>query len=84
MSGIITKEGGSQQAIHEYQKRLLLFSTKHPDLLLEGTFGQITIAHDDYCDVYSGAVCNCDPEITHRCNGVSHRILSDGSAVEAN
>lgn len=31
-----------------------------------GTVGEIDIRHDDWCDVYTGGYCNCDPGVSLR------------------
>jgi hypothetical protein len=30
----------------------------------EAGYHQIAVAHDDWCDIFHGQRCNCDPEIT--------------------
>ncbi len=51
--------------VHNYLKPLLEATAEAMETgLMER--GQVTITnvrHDKWCDVYSGGVCNCDPEI---------------------
>lgn len=28
-----------------------------------GTISQITISHDDWCSIFQGAPCDCDPDV---------------------
>jgi hypothetical protein len=34
------------------------------DLPREAGYHQVAVSHDDWCGVFEGQRCNCDPEIT--------------------
>ena len=35
-----------------------------------GELSYVDIAHDDWCAIYGGGVCDCDPDIIDRSTGV--------------
>jgi hypothetical protein len=41
--------------------KLARFIEKHPEL--RGRATAILIRHDDWCAIYSGQPCNCDPDV---------------------
>jgi hypothetical protein len=49
---------------HNYMKKLLKLQAegKLPKVGLH----DVDVAHDDWCQVYQGGYCNCDPDITIR------------------
>ncbi|MCI0464975.1 MAG: hypothetical protein L0Z62_49265 [Gemmataceae bacterium] len=49
---------------HNYYRKLIeLFEqSKHSAELLQ----EVDIYHDDWCDIYRGGYCNCDPEVELR------------------
>jgi len=49
---------------HNYMKKLLKFQSegKLPKVGLH----EVNVAHDDWCQVYKGGYCNCDPDIQLR------------------
>jgi len=34
-----------------------------------GEFLMVDVAHDDWCDIYKGEPCNCEPDIINRETG---------------
>lgn len=52
---------------HNYMKKILNVMTSPHHQQREGG-NHIIVAHDKWCGVYNGNLCNCDPEITF-CEG---------------
>lgn len=48
---------------HNYMKKLLAMHL---------TPGHADIYHDDFCEVFKGGFCNCDPTITQRSFRTDH------------
>jgi hypothetical protein len=46
---------------HNYFPKLMKFIEQHQ--LPRGCISNVDICHDDWCRVYRGGYCNCDPEI---------------------
>lgn len=63
----------------EYMKRLQLAQS---GLIAIGGFIETSVSHDDYCAIYKGGKCNCDPDITAMTESSAIRILKDGSIVK--
>ena len=42
---------------HNYMRKLLALAQTRPGIF------PVNIAHDDWCAIYSGGYCNCDPDI---------------------
>lgn len=64
---------------HEYLKRL---NKAHESGIIEyGRVTNVEVQHDDWCGVYSGKHCNCDPEIIASMGEGRYRILANGRAV---
>ncbi|MBI3410587.1 MAG: hypothetical protein HY040_19800 [Planctomycetes bacterium] len=49
---------------HNYFRKLMAHREKYP--LAPGTIGEVDILHDDWCAIYKGAYCNCEPEVRER------------------
>jgi hypothetical protein len=49
---------------HNYYKDLMKFIEQND--LLPGSVTEIDIYHDDWCRIYQGAYCNCNPELRRR------------------
>lgn len=59
--------------MHEYMRRLILAKSL-------GTFPNEGVwdtqcAHDDWCPIYKGKECKCDPDITMREIGGKQRVI---------
>jgi hypothetical protein len=52
---------------HNYYVRLIEALKKSPELRAAGIHN-IDIRHDDWCAIYKGGYCNCEPEIALRCS----------------
>ena len=66
--------------MHEYLKRIQKARS-------QGVFGagevlDLAVAHDDWCGIYKGRECNCDPRITFKRGGRRLRIRANGSTKE--
>ena len=44
-----------------YVRKLARLVEKHPEL--RGRASAVIIRHDDWCAIYSGRPCNCDPDV---------------------
>ena len=44
-----------------YVGKLARFIDQHPEL--QGRAVSINIRHDEWCAIYSGRACNCDPDV---------------------
>jgi hypothetical protein len=54
-------------AQHNYQVKLLhLYRSGKLAGLTPGKLAHVDIYHDDWCNVFSGGVCNCNPDIKVR------------------
>jgi hypothetical protein len=49
---------------HNYYKKLM--NLVEAGKLPRGCITEVDICHDDWCRIYSGGYCNCDPEIKLR------------------
>ena len=49
---------------HNYMKKLMDMQARGE--LPPGGLSDVDVAHDDWCGVYTGSYCNCDPDITLR------------------
>jgi hypothetical protein len=47
---------------HNYEKKILAAGLTTP----RGSASTFDVLHDDWCDIYRGGFCNCDPEIRMR------------------
>jgi hypothetical protein len=47
---------------HNYMRKVLALG----GLVPPGALADIDTLHDDWCDVYHGGFCNCDPDVTIR------------------
>lgn len=61
----------------EYLRRLLLGAAR--GTIPAASVTCATIAHDEWCAIYSHGPCNCDPIITMRNNGRMVELMADGS-----
>lgn len=50
---------------HNYQKKFAKMIASGNVKLRAGKVGEIWIAHDDWCKVFNGGVCDCDPDISY-------------------
>jgi hypothetical protein len=50
--------------LHNYWEKLLRFVEQWP--LPPGRITEVDVCHDDWCAIYQGGYCNCDPEIKLR------------------
>ena len=48
-------------AKHNYMKKLLKLQAEGK--LPKVGVNEVDVAHDDWCQVYRGGYCNCDPDI---------------------
>jgi hypothetical protein len=49
---------------HNYYKKLMaLYESAN---LTVGSLNEVDICHDDWCAIYDGKYCNCDPEVKLR------------------
>jgi hypothetical protein len=50
--------------MHNYEKKIqkLIAEGKYP--VEPGKFFTAAVKHDDWCRVYGGGECNCDPDVT--------------------
>lgn len=64
-------------AEHVYLRRLARCRQRGQ---LPGGVGQVSVAHDSYCGIYSGAFCNCDPHIQMISGGAVYTIDRRGRA----
>ncbi|RYX81057.1 hypothetical protein EON83_25870 [bacterium] len=46
---------------HNYLKHLF---DLHASELKEGTVTTVAVAHDDWCQIFKGGKCNCNPTLT--------------------
>lgn len=69
-------------AMHEYMKRM------NPAMMVEligkGKVARLDIGHDDYCGVFKGQECNCDPEVIINTWQGKVQVFSDGSIKRLN
>jgi hypothetical protein len=49
---------------HNYYKKLMRLRAAGE--IPSGPLTEVDVAHDDWCAVYGGGYCNCDPDITVR------------------
>ena len=47
-----------------YFQKLIDLVDQNPNLTAPGTVTHSVIAHDDWCAIFHGGACNCDPDIT--------------------
>jgi hypothetical protein len=47
-----------------YEEKVAAFMEKHPELKAEGSINMLNISHDDWCGIFKGRACDCDPEIS--------------------
>lgn len=71
--------------MHEYMRRKFLAMERgiYP-FGAPGTVSEGTICHDDWCEIYKGGECHCDPEITITGPEGSFQILANGDVLKAN
>ena len=50
--------------MHNYLKKIEKLKSEGKFPSEPGKFYDAAVAHDDWCHVYLGGECNCDPEIT--------------------
>jgi hypothetical protein len=48
---------------HNHVKKLKRFIASGRILVMAGTVSLVDVAHDDWCRIFKGKRCNCDPEI---------------------
>ena len=48
---------------HNYKKKVLRFVMTHRDSFPVGEVTKIDVKHDDWCAIFKGGVCNCNPII---------------------
>lgn len=63
----------------EYMRRLM--KAVERGAIKQGDIAFASVAHDDWCSIYGGGACNCDPEISVRTERGRLRISADGSAT---
>ena len=63
--------------MHEYRKRLNAALRK--GIVDKGSVAHASIFHDDWCGIYSGGECNCNPEILIRTNQGVVAVMVDGT-----
>lgn len=51
----------TQAARPKYMAKVMALVRQNPSLTKPGTFTQIQVVHDDWCDIFSGRECSCDP-----------------------
>jgi hypothetical protein len=57
---------------HNYYRKLLDLYTRGE--IPTAGLADIDVAHDDWCGIYTGGYCNCDPEIRVRPLPAPHPI----------
>ena len=55
---------------HNYYDKLMKLIDENN--LTKGELHQVNIDHDDWCKIYKGGYCNCDPDVCLLKNGVVH------------
>lgn len=68
--------------MHEFAKRISLAVAK--GVADKGSVFWADVGHDDWCGIYDGEECNCDPEITIRTRDGKVQILADGTIQRLN
>lgn len=63
--------------MHEYLKRLKAAQFK--GILDKGSVSHAAVIHDDWCGIFSGGECNCDPDILIRTNKGIVKVMADGT-----
>jgi len=61
-------EGKKDPNKHNYMKRIATLQRAGKIPSAPGVY-QIDVRHDDWCNIYRGGYCNCDPEIVLRKDG---------------
>ena len=46
---------------HNYVKKVMEFARTHN--IPKGRLSEIAVIHDDWCGVFKGKRCNCDPDV---------------------
>jgi len=65
--------------MHEYMRRL---NKAISDAIIDkGSVAQAIVEHDNYCGIYKGAECNCDPDITIHTDKGDVSVLQDGTVI---
>ncbi len=52
------------QQEHNYMKKIRRM-VADGQIPAEAGLSHLSIRHDDWCGIFKGGVCNCDPEITY-------------------
>jgi hypothetical protein len=47
-----------------YIAKQMEFIRQHPELIQPGKLVNFAIAHDDWCSLFDGGPCDCDPDIS--------------------
>lgn len=68
--------------MHEYRRRLNTALSK--GIVDKGNVAHAFVSHDDWCGIYSGAECNCDPDILIHTNKGTIRVMVDGILEKSN
>ena len=46
-----------------YEAKMFAFAQEHPEI--RGGVHHVNCLHDEWCDIYRGRPCNCNPEIEY-------------------
>lgn len=60
----VTSENCPDPTKHNYYKKLMSLVRK--EKIGAGEIHDVDIVHDDWCAIFSGRYCNCNPDIYHR------------------
>lgn len=55
-----------QPGLHNYQVKFTQMLSDGELVFAPGAANEIDVFHDDWCAIYTGGLCNCDPEIWPR------------------
>jgi hypothetical protein len=58
----VTRDSDPQR--HNYVKKLMKMKQAGTIPAESGSCLDVTCSHDDWCQIYKGGYCNCDPDIT--------------------
>jgi len=50
--------------LHNYEKKIIQLQAEGKLPAERGKVYDFKVAHDDWCRVYNGGECNCDPDMT--------------------
>ena len=53
----------SSQPEGNYHAKVMELAKNNPGLFQLGKITHVNVAHDDWCDVYEGRACNCNPDV---------------------